>query len=734
VAGGEQQQRRDDDLFHTSRDDAFDRCGNRGFHKLKETRLHKNVRGGGGDLDDSGVEFRLANPIASPMSNDEVAQAGRGGAEGHGSDGQSSTGDIFAAAGGILPSRSDGKRLKAGKMPAGMETKSYAFLTMTEGPWIGAQFALDPSHETRIGRSPECQILLNDPRCSRVHAVIGLRERAWWIRDSESTNGTFVNGQKIDEAQLTPGSVLRVGPAAFEFHDRERPGNEAKRQSDRATQTIIRQFSLDSHDTSAVAVASLRDAPRAHDFLRLYELSLELLGVVDPDEVIRVALSSLRQRVPASLVGFLWIDDQGRLRPKAILPMNSPNPMKLSDALTEMVCRQGRAVWIDTRTSTRKGDALSHYADAFCVPLLHEQATVGAIHVYLSKGQFEQMEFDFAISIANILAIALVRSRREASLAADHRRLVAKTGSTDDLIGNSQPITQLRARIARVAAAHGPVLVRGESGVGKELVARALHRGSPRSDRPLLAVNCAALPRDLMESQLFGHKKGAFTGADSDHVGMFQQADSSTLFLDEIGELSTEGQAKLLRILEGHPFQPVGSTREVHVDVRVIAATNRDLVEFVRQGRFRQDLYYRLSVFELPIAPLRDRGEDLELLVDHFLEHFKRQYGRSSLKLGVAARQQLLSYRWPGNVRQLRNVIDSAVVLATGDEIQLADLGLREAGGESFDSLELAAWERRLIQEALARAGQSVPEAAKLLGISRATLYRKVEEYGIPRG
>jgi Nif-specific regulatory protein len=237
-----------------------------------------------------------------------------------------------------------------------------------------------------------------------------------------------------------------------------------------------------------------------------------------------------------------------------------------------------------------------------------------------------------------------------------------------------------------------------------------------------------------MESQLFGHKKGAFTGADSDHVGMFQQADSSTLFLDEIGELSTEGQAKLLRILEGHPFQPVGSTREVHVDVRVIAATNRDLVEFVRQGRFRQDLYYRLSVFELPIAPLRDRGEDIELLVDHFLEHFKRQYGRSSLKLGAAARQQLLSYRWPGNVRQLRNVIDSAVVLATGDEIQLADLGLREAGGESFDSLELAAWERRLIQEALARAGQSVPEAAKLLGISRATLYRKVEEYGIPRG
>jgi Nif-specific regulatory protein len=158
------------------------------------------------------------------------------------------------------------------------------------------------------------------------------------------------------------------------------------------------------------------------------------------------------------------------------------------------------------------------------------------------------------------------------------------------------------------------------------------------------------------------------------------------------------------------------------------------LAEFVRQGRFRQDLYYRLSVFELPIAPLRERCEDVALLVDHFLDHFKRQYGRSSLRIGAAARQQLLAYRWPGNVRQLRNVIDSAVVLATGDEIQPADLGLREAGGDSFESLDLAAWERRLIQEALSRTGQSMPEAAKLLGISRATLYRKVEEYGIPRG
>lgn len=615
-----------------------------------------------------------------------------------------------------------------------METKTYAYLTMTGGPWVGAQFALDPQQETRVGRGPDCQILLNDPRCSRVHAVLQLRDDAWWIRDAGSTNGTFVNGQKVDEAQLAAGCVLRIGPAEFEFHGREWAPADARRQDERATQTIVRQLNLSSNDTNALAVAALRDAPHAHDFLRLYELTLELLGIVDPDEVLRLALGCLHRRVQASLVGFLWIDDGGRLRPKLVLPGDAANPLKLSEALTEMVCRQGRALWIDTQTTARKGDSLSHYADALCVPLLHEQATVGAIHVYLRHGRFDQAEFDFAISVANILAIALVRARKQASLAADHLRLVAKTAASDEMIGESRPIKELKSRITRVAAAGGCVLVRGESGSGKELVARALHRGSPRADRPLLAVNCAALPRDLMESQLFGHKKGAFTGADADHVGWFQQADSGTLFLDEVGEMTLEGQAKLLRILEGHPFQPVGSSKEISVDVRVIAATNRDLADVVRDGRFRQDLYYRLSVFELQVPSLRERGDDIELLVDHFLDHFRRQHARPGLALAPAALDRLLHYNWPGNVRQLRNVIDSAVVLAEGDEIQPYDLGLRDVGSTELDSLDIGHWERKLITEALARTDNNMPEAAKLLGVSRATLYRKVDEYGIPRG
>ena len=249
----------------------------------------------------------------------------------------------------------------------------------------------------------------------------------------------------------------------------------------------------------------------------------------------------------------------------------------------------------------------------------------------------------------------------------------------------------------------------------------------------MISVNCAAIPADLMESQLFGHKSGSFTGADRDHVGYFQQADLGTLFLDEVGELTLEGQAKLLRILEGHPFLPVGAMQEVSVDVRVIAATNQDLQVFVKEKKFREDLYYRLSVFELHLPPLRDRDEDLALLIDFFMAHYRRERGRPQLKLSEAARAKLLAYRWPGNVRQLRNVLDSAVVLAEGDEILPRDLGLRDSGGDSLDTLQMDVWEKKLILEALRRSDGNVPDAAKLLAIGRATLYRKIELYGIER-
>ncbi|HEY1784426.1 MAG TPA: sigma-54 dependent transcriptional regulator, partial [Pirellulales bacterium] len=315
----------------------------------------------------------------------------------------------------------------------------------------------------------------------------------------------------------------------------------------------------------------------------------------------------------------------------------------------------------------------------------------------------------------------------------DYLRLVDQSPGHGEMIGESRPMRELKSKINRLARATGCVLIRGESGVGKELVARALHRASQRADRPMLAVNCAAIPADLMESQLFGHKAGSFTGADRDHTGYFQQADLGTLFLDEVGEMTLEGQAKLLRILEGHPFLSVGATEEVTVDVRVIAATNQDLQHYVREKKFREDLYYRLSVFELLVPPLRERGEDIGLLVDFFLDHFRRQHGRPGLGISPDARAKLLGYQWPGNVRQLRNVIDSGVVMADGDQIEVGDLGLRGVASGELESLDLDTWERRLIGEALRRTEGNVPDAARLLGIGRATLYRKVEHYGITR-
>ncbi len=615
----------------------------------------------------------------------------------------------------------------------------YAYLTMTLGPKLGTRYALVRGVENHIGRGTECTVMLNDPLCSRVHAVMRCDGHHWLIRDLESRNGTFVNGQRIDEAVLDNGHSVRIGSAEFAFELSDEPLTVYD-PAEGVKQTLVSDRPI-TPDSGRFVLEAIQDTEQAQQLLLLYQLSIKLLGCDDPDEVIRIALDLLRDQTHASIAGFLWVDEQGKLKPKLLIPDQAVDAVQLSDSLTELVCQQGHAVWVNKslRSAAQNGQKAEQggptagFADALCVPLVSRRQTLGAVHVYLDHGRFRQLDFDFAISLANIVAVALVRARQQSTLKTDYRRLVAKSAGNNELVGSSHGVEELRGRINRVARANGCVLIRGESGSGKELVARALHQASPRADRPMLSVNCAAIPADLMESQLFGHKAGAFTSADRDHLGYFQQADSGTLFLDEVGELTLEGQAKLLRILEGHPFLPVGGTQQVKVDVRVIAATNRDLQVFVRERKFREDLYYRMSVFELYIPPLRDRDGDIELLLDYFLNHFREQHGRPHLEITKAAREKLLTYHWPGNVRQLRNVIDSAVVLAADPAIEASDLGLRDVGTGEYDSLRIDYWERKLIHEALKRTGGNIPEAAKLLGLGRATLYRKIEEYGIER-
>lgn len=612
------------------------------------------------------------------------------------------------------------------------EDQVNAYLVIEDGVRAGSRFFLRDQSPNMIGReTSSCEIVLNDVHCSRNHAVIWKEGGSWWVEDKGSSNGTYVNGQKIDQAQIADGNRLTVGQTHFVV--RFVPDFiESPTSVENYTPTIIYEESVNPDETGQYFLSQLDGVSSGRTLYHMFRLSFRFLECDDPEEIVRESMEFLLNQTNASLVSFLWADDEGNLRPKAIVPEHLAHKVEINELINRLVSREQHSIRVDLVAPSNPGSA-GQFADTICAPLVYNNETKGGLYLFREKGRFENEHYQLCRALANVIARALVKVRRQSILQLDHERLRRKLGEFDELVGESRPMEELKNRIRRVSRATGCVLIRGESGSGKELVARALHQASMRRDRPMLSVNCAAIPDDLMESQLFGHKKGAFTSADNDHIGYFQQADAGTLFLDEIGELTLEGQAKLLRILEGHPFLPVGGTKEVSVDVRVIAATNRELREYVEDKRFREDLYYRLCVFEMHVPPLRERGSDIELLVNHFLDHFTRQHGRSGLKLSPEARDRLLSYQWPGNVRQLRNVMDSAVVMAEGDTILPDDLPLRGSSNSGFESLRIDFWERKLIQEALSRTSGNVPDAAKLLGLSRATLYRKVEDYGIAR-
>jgi DNA-binding NtrC family response regulator len=626
---------------------------------------------------------------------------------------------------GTTAERSDDR---PGINPKYSEIKVSFFLVLNSDSTTSSRFELVKGERIMLGRDWQCKIVVNDVQCSRLHAEVFYEGDGWWVRDNHSSNGTFVNGQVVDQARLVNGSELRIGGSVFTFLEetgksnslREIPTREDKQK------TIILDKSLKPGTDAESTLDFLKGHDWGKDFFFLFQLSVKLLSLVDPEQVIEVCMRRLSARTNADVAGFLWLSESGKLDPKFVLPIERADQLQLDPELTKRVVTEKHA--IRAEYDTKEG-----IVDSICVPLILDDIVIGAIHLYRARVAFPDPTFELAVAVASIMVRALNTTNRYRSLVAEHSSLVQKSATFDELLGESPGMNELKSRIARVARATGCVLVRGESGSGKELVARAIHRASPRASRPMLSVNCAAIPRDLMESQLFGHKKGAFTSADRDHIGWFQQADLGTLFLDEIGELTLEGQAKLLRTLEGHPFLPVGGTEEVKVDVRVICATNRDLKEFVAEKKFREDLYYRLTVYELYIPPLRDRGGDIQGLINFFFDHFRQQHGKPNLKLSSAANARLLAYQWPGNVRQLRNVIDSAVVMAEGNEIELADLGIRETATGEFESLRIDHWERKLIRDALQRTGSNMPKAAELLGISRATLYRKIEQYEIDR-
>ncbi len=356
----------------------------------------------------------------------------------------------------------------------------------------------------------------------------------------------------------------------------------------------------------------------------------------------------------------------------------------------------------------------------------------------IKMGAFDFVEKPLSLEKTVLVVGNAVRQRQ---LEAENRALRAHVDRRLTMVGESYVMGQLREQVAMAAPTNGRVLIFGENGTGKELVARSIHALSRRRGGPFVEVNCAAIPEELIESELFGHVKGAFTGAVADRRGKFEVADSGTLFLDEIGDMSLKTQAKVLRALQEQIVEPVGGTGSVKVDVRILAATNKDLPTEIRAGRFREDLYFRLNVIPIFVPPLRDRESDIRLLAEHFMAELAREYGKRPKRLDPGAAAGLRSYRWPGNVRELRNVIERLIIMVPGETIALSDLAfldgmpiaLPHEEGEAQESLHDARerFERDYILRALAAQQGNISRTAEVLGVERSNLYRKMRAFGI---
>lgn len=354
--------------------------------------------------------------------------------------------------------------------------------------------------------------------------------------------------------------------------------------------------------------------------------------------------------------------------------------------------------------------------------------------------------FDFLTKPVNLEKLELViqRALRSRSIEEEnvvlHQRLDQKF-KFEGIIGNSKALADVIDKVKLVAPSRATVLLEGETGTGKELIAQAVHQNSNRSRAPFMAVHCAALPASLLESELFGHEKGAFTGATERRIGRFEAADGGTLFLDEIGEIDASVQVKLLRFLETKSFERLGSTKTMTVDVRLVCATNRDLAARVREGEFREDLLYRLNVVTLKLPALRERTEDLPLLLNHYIHHFSQENGVQPVTLSDSALQCLMAYRWPGNIRELRNFCENIVVMRNGQELTEYDLDLkfqqqaddvvadRGFSMEPDKALSVEENEKRLLRNALVKSGGNRTVAAQMMGVSRRTLHRKLSQW-----
>jgi len=660
------------------------------------------------------------------------------------------------------------------------------YLVIREGTKWSDVFRLVPGQSVTIGRAPTNQIVLKDERCSRMHGEVFMSGGRWTLRDLDSRNGTIVGDQPIKgDWTLSAGDVIRIGHSQLIFVHRlsEAFSDNAalRRSADRGEQRAGTAAEDESSVLSASEPTTITHRRGQTKFLepgeeevsgmskageaaaKLCRLAFELAKAPDLAAVGELALGGLLESTQTDAAALLLLPRQSPAEARGenleLIAARSTTDQRyhrISNGLADTVLREGEAVLArnvmgDSTLGSRdsKGEILT--TSVICAPVRRGRKAFGLIHLYSTSGERvpDPDDLEFTLAVADTLAVALENLHRRQELAENLTRvrtenvqLRERLGVQSEIIGRGPAIKAVTDEIARAAATNATVLIRGESGVGKELVARAIHSNSLRRENVFVCLNCAALAETLLASELFGHERGAFTGATERKIGKFEAAHRGTLMLDEIGEMSPGIQAKFLRVLEGHPFERVGGSKPVTADVRVIAATNRDLEKDVAEGRFRRDLYFRLHVIEIVVPPLRRRCEDIPELANHFLRKFTAETGRKIAGFSPAALKQLENYRWPGNVRELKNVIERAVVLCPGPVIDQEDLLLTKlatagdtelpSGSEQqFAPASLADIERRYILATLNYTGWNKSRTATILGIERSTLDRKIRRYAI---
>jgi Nif-specific regulatory protein len=562
---------------------------------------------------------------------------------------------------------------------------------VVNGPRLGERFALGAG-EVRIGRDPNSTIRLDEPGVAWEHCVVSLAAGRYRVVDRRSGTGTYVNGMRTAEHHLEPGDQVVIGATVLVYHE----------------------------DSGAAVDASPHHALlRACSLLFLFRA---IASAASPTlrEVLEAQLLRLIGDLAPSSGGALLLGrDAAELRAAAATPA--------LQTLAERVCREGLIA------DPERGEV--------GVPLYVRGAIAGLIAAQFPLQEAARLEehCDTLAAVATLGAIALETVREVETLTTEKALLQERLdgGGSVGVVGQSPALRKLMEMVARVAATDTSVLVLGESGTGKEIVATELHRRSPRAARPFVAINCAAITETLLESEVFGHEKGAFTGAVAQKKGKLELAEGGTVFLDEIGELAQPLQAKLLRVLQQREFERVGGTRTLKLDVRLIAATNRDLAAEVRRGAFREDLYHRLNVVSFHVPPLRDRKEDIPALAAHFLERAAARCRRRVRGITAEALGYLMAYPWPGNVRELENAIERAVVLGQSEQLLPEDLPetVLDAPGppQTPGALQgsVTGVKRQLIIRAWEESHGDYKQAAAKLNIHPNSLLRLVRTLGL---